>query len=216
MNWLGLFVKQPVPGRVKTRLAETLGPDRAADLYAGFTGFLVERLRTTGDQRALVFTPNDEPSARHFESLAGNEYVAVPQEGADLGERLTRAFDRAFDAGADRVVVIGSDCPLLPPDHVERAFDLLAERDVVLGPAADGGYYLVGLARPLPGLFERIDWSGPHVLRQTIDRLREVDATLGLLPPWYDVDTAEDLAALRGHVAALRAAGETIDLPDLD
>lgn len=213
MNWLGIFVKQPVPGRVKTRLAADIGDDGAAELYAAFTADVVERFRDVADERYLWITPRDECSVTHFMDLAGTHYGVGAQEGESLGDRLVDCTEHAFDTGAERVVIIGSDSPLLPLEYLERAFVMLRDRDVVLGPATDGGYYLVGLSRRLPILFDRIDWSGPRVLADTIARVHEASATLALLPPWSDVDTLEDLHALRGYVAALRAAGEPVDLP---
>ena len=101
-------------------------------------------------------------------------------------------------------------------EFAARALELLGERDCVLGPAADGGYYLIALRRPCPALFEGIDWGTPRVLEQTVDRLRQAGLSLHLLPVWYDVDTPDDLAFLRGDLAAMRHAGMTVDLPATD
>jgi rSAM/selenodomain-associated transferase 1 len=225
MNVLGIFVRQPLAGRVKTRLAESVGAAGAARLYSAFISDVADRLRRTAGRRFLCFEP-DTPDARdHFSSIAAGNYELWPQPPGTLGERLARFFDDMFADGAGRVVVIGSDSPTLPREFVERAFSLLDERDVVLGPAADGGFYLVGQRRaanadaglPPQGtgwpIFDLPAWSTAGVLSQTVARVNACGARLALLPLWYDVDSWDDLLMLRGHVDAIRASGERIDLP---
>jgi uncharacterized protein len=212
---LGLFAKHPTPARVKTRLAAALGPDAAATLYAAFTQDIVARFRHVAARRILAFTPADAAARNHFQQLAGSDYELWPQPDGSLGERLHAFFDTHL-AAADRAVVIGSDSPTLPAEFATRALELLGERDCVLGPAADGGYYLIALRRPCPALFEGIDWGTPRVLEQAVDRLRQAGLSLHLLPVWYDVDTPDDLAFLRGDLAAMRHAGLPVELPATD
>jgi rSAM/selenodomain-associated transferase 1 len=201
---LGVFAKWPAADAVKTRLAAATSPAWAARVAAAFLHDTLDRLAATAARRFLAYTP--EAAGAEFHRLAGGRYEAVPQGGGDLGARLGRFFAARFAEGAAAVVVVGADSPTLPPDRVARALAELSRCDVVLGPAADGGYYLLGLGRDLPGLFAGIDWGGPHVLRQTVGRLPD-DARLALLPPWYDVDSPDDWHALAGHLAALRRAG---------
>lgn len=226
MRTLVVFVKQPTPGRVKTRLAAAIGPERAADLYAAFTSDLLDRMRAVADRRVLYFAPDEAAARSHFAELAGGDFELVAQPDVSLGERLEACFGAATgpdrqggeDAviGPDRIVAIGSDSPLLPLSYIDHAFALLAERDCVLGPATDGGYFLVGLRRGARSIFEDIDWSGPRVLGQTVDRVVAAGLSLGLLPPWYDVDEFDDLRMLDGHLRAMRAAGEAVDTPALE
>jgi hypothetical protein len=115
--------------------------------------------------------------------------------------------------GAGRVVLIGSDSPTLDPSHVVSAFLCLEHKDVVLGPATDGGYYLVGARVPVPELFADIPWSTPQVLARSVAALRAAGRSLAVLPPWYDVDTPESWDLLAGHLAALRLAGLDPELP---
>lgn len=213
MNVLGMFVKQPLAGHVKTRLAAELGKEGASALYAAFVADLAERLRAIGDRRLLCFAPDDDAARQYFRNLAGDDYELWPQPETLLGERMHRFFDECFDASAERVVVIGSDSPTLPAGLLVEAFHLLAENDCVLGPASDGGYYLIGLSRRCRPLFDNVDWSSPRVLDQTVSRIEQTDAKLAVLTPWYDVDTADDLHLLRGHLRALRVAGAPIALP---
>ena len=138
--------------------------------------------------------------------LVGPCIKLVPQAEGDLGDRLGRFIGDRLDGGADRVVVIGTDSPTLPPALIARALDDLADADLVLGPATDGGYYLVGCSRRLP-IFDGIAWSRDTVLAETVARLTDPRWRLSLLPPWYEVDTPEGWAVLRGHVRALRRAG---------
>lgn len=208
---LGVFVKQPVSGAVKTRLAAALGDEAAAKFYEAFLTDVVDRFRATADRRTLCFAPDDDAARAYFDSLAGDEYEIEPQSQGDLGARLAACFERAFERGAERVVVIGSDSPTLPAALVDEAFNQLdGRRDAVVGPALDGGYYLIGLAKQPRPIFEGIDWSGPQVLEQTIERIREAGATFALLPPWYDVDEVDDLQILKGHLDSCDPAGEKV------
>lgn len=212
---LAVFVKHPTPGRVKTRLAAALGPDAAADLYAAFTQDILGRFRRVAASRILAFTPADAAARDHFQQLSAGDYELWPQPDGSLGHRL-HAFFHTHLATADRAVAIGSDSPTLPAEFAARALELLGERDCVLGPAADGGYYLIALRRPCPALFGGIDWGTPRVLEQTVDRLQQAGLSLHLLPVWYDVDTPDDLAFLRGDLAAMRHAGLPVELPATD
>ena len=212
MNLLGIFVKQPVPGRVKTRLADDVGPDHAARLYAAFITDIAERFRTFADRRFLCYTPDDSQAADYFSEISQENYQLWLQPEISLGERLAAFFEYAFSLGAKRVVVIGSDSPTLPGEMVNEAFSLLEEHDCVLGPATDGGYYLVGQQAPGHPIFASIAWSRAGVLHQTAERIAACHARLALLSPWYDVDTLNDLTMLRGHLRAMRQAGVSAGL----
>jgi rSAM/selenodomain-associated transferase 1 len=202
---LGLFAKWPRAGEVKTRLAAASAPDWAAEVASAFLHDLVDRLATVDAFRVLVFAPRTAEA--WFTELARGRYALHPQSEGDLGRRLAAFFTDQFRTGAESVVVLGSDSPTVPPAFVAQAFHELQRADVVLGPATDGGYYLIGCARGLPPLFDGIPWGSSCVLRDTIRRLAESACRLALLPPWYDVDTLDDWRMLEGHLAALRRAG---------
>ena len=212
MNTLGLFVKHPQLGQVKTRLAERLGPEVAKELYAAFVSDLVERFGGVAKRRVLGYSPATNDSRDYFQGLAKSRYQLWPQPEGDLGERIVSFFCDQLRDPTDRVVLIGSDSPTLPHEFVERAFAMLGAADVVLGPATDGGYYLVGFRGRCWPIFDGVTWSTATVLSQTIDRVRLAGASLALLPPWYDVDTEADLHLLRGHIAGLIHAGTAGDL----
>ena len=198
-----LFLKAPRPGLVKTRLAGSVGPHGAAELQRAFAADLLEWLAALrGVERRIVFAPADgrEDCARLLPTGAGGRFRWEPQVPGDLGARLSAAFSSAFEGGAGRVIALGADAPLLGPGIVRRAFRTLARRDSVLGPARDGGYYLVGLRREEPRIFEGIPWSTPAVLEETLRRIEVARLSGELLPPMGDVDTGPDLDRLREEI----------------
>ena len=199
---LGIFAKFPAPGTVKTRLGGS--PEHGAAVARAFLLDVLERTESVDAERVVVFAPAD--AREEMARLVGPGISLVPQTAGGLGERLERFIGDRLDAGADRVVVIGTDSPTLPAALLARAFEELAHADLILGPATDGGYYLVGCRCRLP-IFDGIAWSRDTVLAETVARLTDPRWSLSLLPPWYDVDTAEDWAMLRGHVRAMRRAG---------
>ena len=201
-----LFVKAPRAGSVKTRLLPRLGADGAARLYEAFVLDALELLDACAATRRVVAYAPAGGEERIRALVRSRPLELVPQPEGDLGTRMEALLADALRGGADAAVILGSDCPTLPLSHLDDALALAAERDVVLGPSTDGGYYLVGGRRIPPGLFQGIEWSTPRVLGQTLERLG--DHSLGLTPPWYDVDTPEDLDWLRAHLRALRLAGD--------
>ena len=126
---------------------------------------------------------------------------------------MANCAEQALQAGSSPIVLVGSDAPTLPRQRLQQALELCADRDVVLGPCLDGGYYLIGLRRLIPGIFEGIAWSSETVLLDTLRRAQQVEASVALLEPWYDVDTPEDLSLLRTHLNALDLAGAAIPCP---
>lgn len=206
---LGLFAKLPRPGQVKTRLAADTSPEWAAQVADAFLRDLIDRLAAVEAERVIAFDP---PAAEaEFASIAQGRFTLEAQVSGHLGRRLAAFLTNHLPRGP--VVVLGTDSPTVPLEHIEQAFHALERADVVLGPATDGGYYLLGCAHRLLPLFEGIAWSTPHVLAETVARLADPAWGLALLPPWYDVDTLDDWRMLRGHLAALRRAGIDPGLP---
>jgi uncharacterized protein len=192
---LGIFVKAPTPGRVKTRLAGELGPRGAAEVYRRIGKQVVTSTVGPGYQTTVWFTPRSEGRLVRKWLDSVEMVIFRPQVGTGLGARLTAAFAREFGAGARRVVMIGSDCPGVDGRVVREAFSALSDRDLVLGPALDGGYYLIGLTAPAPGLFRRIPWSTDAVASQTLARASALGLSHQALSPLRDVDTARDARA---------------------
>jgi rSAM/selenodomain-associated transferase 1 len=211
---LGLFAKEPSAGRVKTRLAASSSPEWAAAVADAFLLDQVERLSRIEARRVLAFSPPEaEP---FFAGLVRGRFALTPQVDGDLGRRMAAFFAEQFRAGAPSVVLVGTDSPTLPTAFIEQAFSELERAGVVLGPATDGGYYLVGCAGCPAPIFDGISWGGSRVLAETLARLNDPKWRLALLPPWYDVDTFADWRMLCGHVAALRRAGVDPQVPHVE
>ncbi len=194
---LGVFVKAPVAGRVKTRLAADVGPRRAARLYRGMGREIVAGCVQPGAYRTLVwFSPPE--AQRLVRTWLGGLGVSgfAPQREGGLGVRLSAALGRHLREGARRVVVIGSDCPDLDRGLITRAFAALDVCDVVIGPAGDGGFYLLGLRAPAASLFRGVAWSTEAVLDQTLANAGRLGLECSLLPKLRDVDTVADARAL--------------------
>lgn len=201
------FVKEPTPGRVKTRLCPPLSHAQAADLYSAFArDTIVALAQVPGARVQVAYAARSASDSPAWLGPAAGEWF--PQHGADLGERMNAAFERVFAQGARRVIIVGSDIPDLGPERVAAAFLALERRDLVLGPADDGGYYLVGLSRPCDELFRSMEWSTPDVLDQTIGRAERMGLSLELLESCRDVDTAEDLAALQACLSSSARGAE--------
>ncbi len=212
-----VFVKNPVPGQVKTRLTPYLSPEQAASLYQAFLVDWCSALSTISTtHRVIAYTPPEGLNA--LQTLIGEDPVYIPQVGASLGERLIAAARWACDQDYAKFLFVGSDSPTLPIQYVERALDLLESRDIVIGPSVDGGYYLIGFSKhgaslSIPTIFEEIAWSTEVVFRQTLKKLQEINVQLGLLLPWYDVDTPTGLQLLRDHLFGMDLAGENNPAP---
>ncbi|MBI5342741.1 MAG: TIGR04282 family arsenosugar biosynthesis glycosyltransferase [Deltaproteobacteria bacterium] len=192
-----LMCKAPIPGTVKTRLCPPLSRRQAAALYACFledTAGEAASLRRI--RRRLCYAP---PEAKaYFLAAPFSGFLPREQKGNGLGERMAHAMEEAFSEGARRVAIVGGDCPALSAERIRSAFRELSDgADAVFGPSEDGGFYLIGLSAPSPFLFPGIEWSTGTVLTEILSRCRNAGMTYALLPAESDVDTAEDLAALR-------------------
>ncbi len=196
-----VFAKAPEPGRVKTRLARTIGEEKAAALYRRVGRQVVDQLRGGPYRTVVCYAPADaDDSVRAW--LGPHGVVFRPQGPGDLGARMAEAFDDAFD-DADRVCIVGTDAPEVDRAVVREAFRALERADLVLGPARDGGYYLMALRRPVPELFRDVPWSTGDVLDATLERARCLGLDVTLLDERSDIDTADDLDP--GTLARLRS-----------
>lgn len=195
------FVKHPSPGKVKTRLAATLGAREAANIYRRLVTATCSRLH--GETPVIVaFDPADRGAEieQWLRPLLPPTVSFIPQIAGDLGTRLADAFRRAFAQGATEVLVVGSDCFELDSLLLASAWESLAAHDCVLGPTPDGGYYLLGVKSPSPLLFTEIRWSSPHTLADTLERARAAGLTVYLLPERADVDTDIDWQRAQPHL----------------
>lgn len=200
MRRLLIFVKFPTPGRVKTRLAASIGAQAASDIHRSCTELTLERLDTFHRESILCYDP---PEARErMRAWLGARWSLVPQAGRTLGERLAHAVGEAFAQGATQVVAIGTDSPWLGSVVIEGAFDALRRAEVVLGPTRDGGYYLIGLSRPRPALFTGIRWGTASVCASTTAKARALGLRVRSLRIGYDIDRLADVRRFLAEAAA--------------
>ncbi len=192
-----LFAKPPIPGKAKTRLHAALGPEGAAALAHALALDTWEGLQALGWARPRLCSPEPWPLALLPEGVAPDD--VWPQGEGDLGAKLTRIAERALET-SDRVLFVGADAPGLPAHLLEQARDTFA--DAVFGPADDGGFYLLGLRTVRPGMLANLPWSAPTTLARTRAQLEAFGLTTAALPPWFDVDTPEDLARLKAALAS--------------
>lgn len=183
-----LFAKYPTPGRVKTRLAVQIGEERAAAYYKEMVESIVRAVMPQDDSFTLTccFDPPEQVDA--FRKWIPEIQRFAPQCPGNLGVRMVDALETALSSDADKAIIIGSDCVDLTRELLLKAFDSLETHDVVLGPAEDGGYYLIGMKRLYPKLFQDIHWSTERVLEQTLDRGREIGLDITILPILRDID----------------------------
>ncbi len=197
-----VFLKAPRPGFVKTRLAAQLGPAAALAAYRTLVATLLHRLADL-PAAELRFTPDD--AAAEISGWLRPGWTAAPQGEGDLGQRLSAAFDAAFASGAERVVIIGSDCPDVSLCDLEFAGSALHHHDVVLGPATDGGYWLIGLRRRAPELFTAMPWSTDRVFAETRARCQRLNLRLQILRELTDIDEPADWEAFTTRPVAAPA-----------
>lgn len=185
---LVVFAREPVPGRVKTRLAEALGAGPAASVYTSLLDHTIATARRSAVE--IVISLAEDPHPGWGPATGGRVEI---QGRGDLGRRMAECFRRRFAEGTARAVIVGSDIASLRPDHIAAAFAVLDGPPVVLGPAADGGYWLVGQRAPGLDLFSGVPWSSPDTLTATRSRLRTLGVEWSEIETLTDIDTVEDL-----------------------
>ncbi|MFN7117236.1 MAG: TIGR04282 family arsenosugar biosynthesis glycosyltransferase [Saprospiraceae bacterium] len=191
MNTLLIFIKNPVIGKVKTRIAETAGAVRALQIYLELLRHTRELALQVDSQRLLCYSDFiDETDNWH-----PADFQKQLQQGNDLGERMRHAFALAFAQGASKAIIIGSDCVALTGAIIEAAFRKLEEYPFVIGPTPDGGYYLLGMNRFEPSVFDNIQWSTEAVLPTTLQRIQTLQQACFLLPELPDIDFEADWQA---------------------
>jgi rSAM/selenodomain-associated transferase 1 len=197
---LAVFVRPPTAGKVKTRLAALFGERGAAELYQAFvedTLRLCSRVRAAGRVDVALWSAGPEDDIVSEWANRMGVPVRLQPEG-DLGVKLVAAFEEGL-RHYERVVIIGSDSPSLPIEHIGAAFDALEQAPMMLGPANDGGYYAVGASHSVQPSFQGVRWSTRHALRDT--EKANAQRRIAAITPWYDIDEPEDLAVLRAHLS---------------
>ena len=191
-----LFTRYPEPGQTKTRLISSLGPDGAADLHRALVEHTLATARQAVRNLDLLLEIHHTGPGPAMRQWLGAELCYRPQAAGDLGARMSAALDKA----SSPMVLIGTDCPDLTGEILAAAFTVLLDKDVVLGPAVDGGYYLVGMMRPHPGIFNDIPWGGDQVTARTRDHLEQSGLTWGETATLADIDRPEDLTRIPRHL----------------
>ncbi|HOD36371.1 MAG TPA: TIGR04282 family arsenosugar biosynthesis glycosyltransferase [Syntrophales bacterium] len=191
-----VFIRSPGGARVKSRLAESIGDERAQVLYRFFVEDLLDTVVRQDARLRVYYEPSDakEDIARWL----GDGYALFPQRDEDLGAKMRQAFEETFEQGYHSALLIGSDVPDLPDDVFREGFGALPGHDAVLGPSMDGGYYLVGFRDETfrPEIFEGIPWSTNMVFQKTLEIFISLGDAVHILPVWRDIDVVEDLKAL--------------------
>jgi rSAM/selenodomain-associated transferase 1 len=188
-----VFLKVPLRVPVKTRLSKSLDQEIVVNLYKNFVLDVLGMLQTGRHTTVICFYP---PQAlQEAISWLGRNYDYLPQQGNDLGKRMENAFDSIFQKGFRQVLLLGTDFPDLPGSIIDEAFESLHKNDAVIGPAVDGGYYLIGfnLHSFLPKVFDKIPWGSDTVFQKTITVLGSNRSRIHVLPQWRDIDTYQDL-----------------------
>ncbi|MEZ4700271.1 MAG: TIGR04282 family arsenosugar biosynthesis glycosyltransferase [Rhodothermales bacterium] len=189
-----VFAKVPEPGKVKTRLTELLTPTQAAELYTAFLADALAQYAALDVDVRLYLPPSDKTMPA---GVVPEPVSRQAQVGADLGARMGHAFLETFMAGYKKAVIIGTDHPTLPSPFIDEAFRILDDPYAIsIGPSEDGGYYLLGMNEFYPHLFEGMTYSHDQVFMQTLERAGETGAEVTVLPPWFDVDTPDELVRL--------------------
>ena len=182
-----IFIRNPELGKVKTRLAESLGDEKALAIYKSLLEHTRQIAESVETDRLVFYShfidPTDEWASVHFQKFLQSE--------GDLGSKIKQSFEKAFEQH-QKVLIIGSDCASLTATLIEEAFEALDSHEFVLGPAIDGGYYLLGMRQFSPTLFDGIPWSTDRVANLTLEKMKELGGSCQLLVPLSDIDYAED------------------------
>src|SRR6056297_676468 len=188
-NLLMIFIKNPVAGEVKTRLGASIWSTNALQVYKKLLSHTREIAVQVKCDREIWYSSMID----RRDSWNSDLFEKKLQQGRNLGVRMSGAFQQAFEAGYEKAVIIGSDCPELEPQHIEDAFDALRSQDAVIGPSEDGGYYLLGMKKYTPEIFSDIEWSTSSVFEETNRHFEQLGLTCKTLEVLNDIDTIEDL-----------------------
>lgn len=183
-----IFARNPVRGKVKTRLAATMGDDKALSIYQSLLEHTVQITQRLTCDRYVFYADGISQNDVWSDDL----YLKKNQEGNDLGQRMLHAFDTLFQQGYQKIIIIGTDCFELSSSILSDAFTVLDENEVVIGPSVDGGYYLLGMRQFFPFLFEEKAWSTDSVYSSTVQQLEIQNISYDLLPVLNDIDTEDD------------------------
>ncbi|MEM9275468.1 MAG: TIGR04282 family arsenosugar biosynthesis glycosyltransferase [Cyanobacteria bacterium P01_F01_bin.143] len=195
-----IFTRYPEPGKTKTRMIPALGAEGAAELQRQLSEHTIQTAQKLQESRQIEIEIHFAGGDRDLmSSWLGNNHSYYPQASGDLGAKMQSAFAKAFEQGKQRIVTIGIDCPDITPTILNQAFDSLKSNELVLGGAEDGGYYLIGLSKLVPELFQDINWGTDSVFATTKAIAQKLALSIGYLPVLADIDRPEDLEIAQRH-----------------
>ena len=203
-NAVILFARDPILGQVKTRLRPSFDDETILKLYICFVEDSLEKIQQVDNVKCFVGISPDNHSG-FFEGIESLGMNLFTQRGKDLGDKMRQAFVDRFSEGYKKVVIIGSDSPSLPVSYINKA--LASEKDLVLGPSTDGGYYLIAMSGTLSEVFSGVAWGTENVLDETLKKIKGTSISFELLPIWYDVDSPDDLKFLKTHLELIAHSG---------
>ena len=192
-NIVIVFLRAPEKSRVKTRLARGVGDEQALALYKAFVQTTLLAVERSNMDHRICFFPADKQAL--VEDWLGPDHAYMPQIGNDLGQRMGNALAAVFDQGAQKAIIVGTDIPDIRARHLLEAMNLLDQKQVVIGPSLDGGYWLIGFQQDgfCPDLFYQVDWGTETVFSTTLEKCKVANLSPGLLPALQDIDSLEDL-----------------------
>ena len=199
-----LFARDLILGQVKTRLSSLFDDETILRLYTCFVEDSLEKIRQVDNADCFVGISPSNISG-FFNGIEDSDTRLFIQQGKDLGEKMRQAFVDRFSDGYKQVVIIGSDSPSLPVSYINQALN--SDKDLMLGPSTDGGYYLIAMTGKVSEVFDGIAWGTEQVLDETLNRVKKAGVSLELLPVWYDVDFPEDLKFLKTHLELITQSG---------
>ena len=199
-----LFARDLILGQVKTRLSSLFDDETILRLYTCFVEDSLEKIRQVDNADCFVGISPSNISG-FFNGIEDSDTRLFIQQGKDLGDKMRQAFVDRFSDGYKKVVIIGSDSPSLPVSYINQALN--SDKDLMLGPSTDGGYYLIAMTGKVSEVFDGIAWGTEQVLDETLKRVKKAGVSLELLPVWYDVDFPEDLKFLKTHLELITQSG---------
>ena len=203
-NAVILFARDPILGQVKTRLSPSFDDETILKLYICFVEDSLEKIRQVDNVECFVGISPDNHSG-FFAGIESFGMSLFVQRGKNLGDKMRQAFVDRFAEGYKKVVIIGSDSPSLPVSYINKA--LASEKDLVLGPSTDGGYYLIAMSGKVSEVFSGVAWGTKNVLDETLEKIKGTNVSLELLPIWYDIDSPDDLKFLKTHLELIAHSG---------
>lgn len=197
-------------GKVKTRLQPVISKELSLKIHTAFAADTIIKINAVRGIKKYLFYDLKEGDNIIKNLVSNSNFEVCLQTGKDLGEKMQNAICRVMKDNIGKVIIVGTDSPTLPSEYINQAFLMLDKKDIVIGPSTDDGYYLIGMRGYPFKIFDGIEWGTNKVIKQTMTGIRRQQLHTGVLPPWYDVDTIEDINYLKDHMRLLRLSGDPV------